>query len=186
MEDNQIIQLYFDRSEDAISQTAVKYGKYCHTIAYNILHNFEDSEECVNDTYWKAWGIIPPRRPKKLAAFLGKITRNLSLDKYRHYTADKRGGGEFTIALDELGDCVSSLGNMDDYTNEMVLVDTLNRFLASLSAEHRKIFMRRYWYISSVKEIADDYGITESKVKMSLLRSRNQLKAVLEKEGIAL
>ena len=134
MEDNQIIQLYFDRSEDAISQTAVKYGKYCHTIAYNILHNFEDSEECVNDTYWKAWGIIPPRRPKKLAAFLGKITRNLSLDKYRHYTADKRGGGEFSIALDELGDCVSSLGNMDDYTNEMVLVDTLNRFLASLSA----------------------------------------------------
>ena len=186
MEDNQIIQLYFDRSEDAISQTAVKYGKYCHTIAYNILHNFEDSEECVNDTYWKAGGIIPPRRPKKLAAFLGKITRNLSLDKYRHYTADKRGGGEFSIALDELGDCVSSLRNMDDYTNEMVLVDTLNRFLASLSAEHRKIFMRRYWYISSVKEIADDYGITESKVKMSLLRSRNQLKAVLEKEGIAL
>ena len=186
MEDNQIIQLYFDRSEDAISQTAVKYGKYCHTIAYNILHNFKDSEGCVNDTYWKAWGIIPPRRPKKLASFLGKITRNLSLDKYRHYTADKRGGGEFSIALDELGDCVSSLGNMDDYTNEMVLVDTLNRFLASLSAEHRKIFMRRYWYISSVKEIADDYGITESKVKMSLLRSRNQLKAVLEKEGIAL
>ena len=186
MEDNQIIQLYYDRSEDAISQTAVKYGKYCHTIAYNILHNFEDSEECVNDTYWKAWGIIPPRRPKKLAAFLGKITRNLSLDKYRHYTADKRGGEEFSIALDELGDCVSSLGNMDDYTNEMVLVDTLNRFLASLSAEHRKILMRRYWYISSVKEIADDYGITESKVKMSLLRSRNQLKAVLEKEGIAL
>lgn len=186
MEDNQIIQLYFDRSEDAISQTAVKYGKYCHTIAYNILHNFEDSEECVNDTYWKAWGIIPPRRPKKLAAFLGKITRNLSLDVYRHYTADKRGGGEMAIALDELGDCVSSLVSMDDYTNEMVLVDTLNRFLASLSAEHRKIFMRRYWYISSVKEIADDYGITESKVKMSLLRSRNQLKAVLEKEGIAL
>lgn len=185
MEDNQIIQLYFDRSEDAISQTAVKYGKYCHTIAYNILHNFEDSEECVNDTYWKAWGIIPPRRPKKLAAFLGKITRNLSLDKYRHYTADKRGGGEFSIALDELSDC-ASLGSMDDYTNEMVLVDTLNRFLASLSTEHRKIFMRRYWYISSVKEIADDYGITESKVKMSLLRSRNQLKAVLEKEGIAL
>ena len=186
MEDNQIIQLYFDRSEDAISQTAVKYGKYCHTIAYNILHNFEDSEECVNDTYWKAWGIIPPRRPKKLAAFLGKITRNLSLDMYRHYTADKRGGGEMAVALEELGDCVSSLGNMDDYVEQKVLVDALNNFLASLSAEHRKIFMRRYWYVSSVKEIAEDYGISESKVKMSLLRSRNQLKAVLEKEGIAL
>lgn len=186
MEDNQIIQLYFDRSEEAISQTAVKYGKYCHTIAYNILHNFEDSEECVNDTYWKAWSIIPPRKPKRLAAFLGKITRNLSLDVYRHYTAEKRGGGEMSLALEELGDCVSSLESLDDHADEMVLVDTLNRFLASLSAEHRKIFMRRYWYISSVKEIADDYGITESKVKMSLLRSRNQLKAVLEKEGIAL
>ena len=121
-----------------------------------------------------------------MAAFLGKITRNLSLDVYRHYSADKRGGGEMSIALEELGDCVSSLGSLDDYADEMVLVDTLNRFLASLSVEHRKIFMRRYWYISSVKEIADDYGITESKVKMSLLRSRNQLKAVLEKEGIAL
>ena len=186
MEDNQIIQLYFDRSEDAISQTAVKYGKYCHTIAYNILHNFEDSEECVNDTYWKAWSIIPPRKPKRLAAFLGKITRNLSLDVYRHYTAEKRGGGEMSLALEELGDCVSSLESLDDHADEIVLVDTLNRFLASLSAEHRNIFMRRYWYVSSVKEIAGDYGITESKVKMSLLRSRNQLKAVLEKEGIAL
>ena len=186
MEDEQIVDLYWQRSDLAISKTNQKYGRYCHTIAYNILHNFEDSEECVNDTYWKAWGIIPPRKPKRLAAFLGKITRNLSLDVYRHYTADKRGNGEMSIALEELGDCVSSLGSLDDYADEMVLVDTLNRFLASLSAEHRKIFMRRYWYISSVKEIADDYGITESKVKMSLLRSRNQLKAVLEKEGIAL
>ena len=186
MEDNQIIRLYFDRSEEAISQTAAKYGKYCHTIAYNILHNFEDSEECVNDTYWKAWNTIPPRRPKRLAAFLGRITRNLSLDKYRHYTADKRGGGELAVALEELGDCISSIGSMGDHTEEIVLVEVLNSFLASLSAEHRKIFMRRYWYVSSVKEIADDYGITESKVKMSLLRSRNQLKTVLEKEGIAL
>ena len=186
MEDNQIIRLYFDRSEEAISQTAAKYGKYCHNIAYNILHNFEDSEECVNDTYWKAWNIIPPRKPKRLAAFLGKITRNLSLDKYRHYTADKRGGGELAVALEELGDCISSIGSMGDHTEEIVLVEVLNSFLASLSAEHRKIFMRRYWYVSSVKEIADDYGITESKVKMSLLRSRNQLKTVLEKEGIAL
>ena len=186
MKDDQIIQLYFDRSEDAISQTELKYGKYCYTIAYNILHNFEDSEECVNETYWKAWDTIPPRRPKRLAAFLGKITRNLSLDRYRRYRADKRGGGELALALDELGDCVCSAGSMDDRVDEIVLVNAINRFLASLSAEHRKIFMRRYWYVSSVKEIADDYGITESKVKMSLLRSRNQLKAVLEKEDVAL
>ena len=186
MEDKQIIQLYFDRSEDAISQTALKYGKYCHTIAYNILHNFEDSEECVNDTYLKAWCTIPPHCPKILATYLGKITRNLSIDLYRHYTTEKCGGGEMPIALDELGSCISSPDSINNHLDEMVLVDILNRFLASLSAEHRKIFMRRYWYISSVKEIADDYGIIESKVKMSLLRSRNRLKAALEKEGIFL
>ena len=186
MEDNQIIRLYFERSEEAISQTAAKYGKYCHTIAYNILHNHEDSEECVNDTYWKAWSIIPPHRPRKLAAFLGKITRNLSLDLYRHSAADKRGGGVFAIALEELGDCVASADSMDNYVDERVLADILNKFLASLPAAHRKIFMQRYWYVCSVKEIAANYGITESKVKMSLLRSRNRLKAILEKEGVAL
>ena len=185
MEDNQIIRLYFERSEEAIRQTEAKYGNYCHTIAYNILQNIEDSEECVNDTYWKAWGIIPPRRPKRLAAFLGKITRNLALDRYRRYTAEKRGGGEMAVALEELGECISSAESMEAHADEMMLTDILNRFLASLSAEQRKIFMRRYWYVCSVKEIADDYGITESKVKMSLLRTRNQLKAVLEKEGIA-
>lgn len=186
MEDNQIVQLYFDRCEDAIFQTKIKYDRYCHTIAYNILHNFEDSEECVNDTYWKAWHTIPPQRPKKLAAFLGKITRNLSIDIYRRYTTEKRGGSEMTIALDELGDCVSSLVSTNDHVDEIVLVDILNHFLASLSAEHRKIFLRRYWYVSSVKEIANEYGVTESKVKMSLLRSREQLKAILKKEGIVL
>ena len=186
MEDNQIIRLYCERSEEAIRQTAAKYGNYCHTIAYHILHNLEDSEECVNDTYWKAWGIIPPCRPKRLAAFLGKITRNLSLDRYRRYTAEKRGSGEMAVALEELGECVSSMENLDAHADEMVLTEILNRFLASLSEEQRKIFMRRYWYVCSVKEIAADYGITESKVKMSLLRSRNQLKAALEKEGITL
>ena len=186
MEDKEIIQLYFNRSEDAISQTAMKYGKYCHTIAYNILHNIEDSEECVNDTYLNAWRTIPPQRPKKLGAFLGIITRNLSIDLYRRCTAEKRGGSEMAIALDELGDCISSLCSMNHHFDEMALVDILNCFLASLSTEHRKIFMRRYWYVSSIKEISDEYGISESKVKMSLLRSRNQLKAVLEKEGIAL
>ena len=186
MEDSQIIQLYWERSENAISQTAKKYGKYCHTIAFNILHNYEDSEECVNDTYLKAWKIIPPRRPTKLAAFLGKITRNLSLDTYRRYSADKRGGGQMALALEELRDCIPSTDSTDRIIEDMVLVDTLNRFLASLSTEHRNIFMRRYWYVSSVKEIAEDYGITESKVKMSLLRSRNHLKELMEKEGIVL
>ena len=109
MEDNQIVQMYFDRSEDAIFQTAAKYGKYCHAIAYNVLHNFEDSEECVNDTYLKAWHTIPPQRPQNLAAFLGKITRNLSIDVYRRSSTEKRGGGEMELALDELGDCMAAL-----------------------------------------------------------------------------
>ena len=186
MKDSQIVQMYFDRNEDALSQTAVKYGQYCHTIAYSILHDFEDSEECVNDTYLKAWHTIPPQKPQKLAPFLGKITRNLSIDVYRRYTREKRGGGEMELALDELGDCVAAHGSMNGLVDEMALVDILNAFLASLSSQHRKIFMRRYWYVSSVKEIADEYSMTESKVKMSLLRSRNLLKAALEKEGITL
>lgn len=186
MEDNQIIDLYWKRSEDAISQTALKYGRYCHTIAYNILHNDEDSEECVNDTYLKAWGIIPPRRPKVLSTFLGKITRNLSLDKYRYYTAEKRCASGLTLALEELSDCVPGSGSEDQVIADMLLVDLLNRFLSSLPSEHRKIFMRRYWYVSEIREIAEDYGMTESKVKMSLLRSRNRLKELMEKEGVAL
>lgn len=186
MEDKQIVDLYWMRSEDAIVQTDKKYGKYCHTIAYNILNNSEDSEECVSDTYLKAWNSLPPRRPAKLSAFLGKITRNLSLDKYRYLSAEKRGAGELPIALEELSGCVPSSDNTEQIIEQMALVDLLNRFLASLSPEPRKIFMRRYWYVSSIQEIAEDYGLTESKVKMSLLRSRNQLKDLMEKEGVTL
>lgn len=180
MNDDQIIRLYFDRSEDAITQTAAKYGAYCRTIAYQILRSVEDSEECVNDTYLKAWNTIPPQCPQKLAAYLGKIARNLSIDRYRRLTAEKRGGGELTAVMDELGYCVSSGSDLSD---TVALIDVLDRFLAALPAQQRKIFLRRYWYVSSVREIADEYGMSESKVKMSLLRSRKQLRAVLEKEG---
>lgn len=186
MQDTQIIQLYFDRSEDAISRTAEKYEAYCHTIANNILQNSQDSEECVNDTWWKAWDAIPPSRPRHLAAFLGRITRNLSLDCYRRRTAQMRLGGEMAIALEELGECVANGEHPDSRDDALVLSDVLNRFLAALPGEQRRIFLRRYWYISSIREIARDYGLTESKVKMSLLRSREQLKKILEKEGIAL
>lgn len=181
MNDEQIIRLYFARSEEAITRTAEKYGAYCHAIAYRILRDPEDSEECVNDTYLRAWHTIPPQRPQRLAAFLGKLTRNLSIDRCRHATAEKRGGGELTAALNELEFCVSSGG---DPAEELALTDILDRFLASLSTQNRKIFLRRYWYVSSVREIADEYGLSESRVKMSLLRSRRQLKAVLEKEGL--
>ena len=186
MEDNQIVDLYWARSEKAISETANKYGHYCYYIANNILHNKEDSEECVNDTYLNAWNAMPDQRPNKLPAFLGRITRNLSLQRLEKYTAEKRGAGQVPLALDELQDCIPETDNTDHIVDDLMLADLLNRFLASLTAEKRIIFMRRYWYFSPVAEIASDLAVSESKVKMSLLRSRNELKLLLMKEGIEL
>lgn len=186
MDDKQILDLYWERSENAIVETANKYGKYCHYIAYNILHNDEDSEECVNDTYLKAWGVIPPQRPNRLSTFLGKITRNLSLDKYKERHAKKRGDGQVSLALEELQECIPAESSVEDAIDDMALTELLNEFLASLQSEARRIFMQRYWYLCSIREIAQDFQISESKVKMSLLRSRNALKSMLEKEGIAL
>lgn len=186
MDDSQILELYRARSENAITETANKYGKYCHYIAYHILHDNEDSEDCVNDTYWKAWDIIPPQFPKQLATFLGKITRNLALNKYKHNTAAKRGAGQVSLALDELQECLPDGSDVEQAIDDLVLTETLNQFLASLPTETRKVFMRRYWYLCSIKEIAADFDISESKTKMLLLRARNELKKTLEKEGFTL
>ena len=186
MDDIQIVDLYWQRSETAISETSNKYGKYCHYIAFNILNNNEDSEECVNDTYMQAWNSMPPHRPSVLKTFLGKITRNLALDKYKYLTAKKRNTGQMPLIFDELKECLPNLDNTENIIDDIVLTEILNRFLSSLSVEKRKIFMRRYWYLSSIKEIAADYKMNESKIKMSLLRSRNELKKLLEKEGISL
>ena len=186
MEDNQIVDLYWARSEKAISETSNKYGHYCYYIAYNILHSKEDSEECVNDTYLNAWNAMPDQRPNILSAFLGRITRNLSLQRWEKYTAQKRGAGQVPLALDELQDCIPATDKTDHIIDDLMLADLLNRFLASLTAEKRIIFMRRYWYLCPVAEIASDFAISESKVKMSLLRSRNELKLLLTKEGIDL
>jgi len=186
MDDKQIIELYNERSETAISETANKYGKYCYYIAHNILNNKQDSEECVNDTYLRAWDAIPPHYPDKLSAFLGKITRNLALNRYRYYNREKRGYGQTSLVLEELSECIPAVENTEQKVEAEVLVEILNSFLTDLSKEKRKIFLRRYWYLSSVKEIAEDFGITESKVKMVLFRIRNKLKQVLEKEGIIL
>ncbi len=186
MDDRQIIALYNERSEAALSETEKKYGRYCRTVAYNILRNEEDSEECVNDTWLKAWEAIPPQCPESLAAFLGKITRNLALNLYKHKNREKRGGGQTMLVLEELAECVPGADSTEDAVDEALLAEVLNGFLAELPAEKRKIFMRRYWYLSSVKEIAEEYGLSESKVKMTLLRLRSKLKTVLEKEGILL
>ena len=186
MDDRQIIALYNERSEAALSETEKKYGRYCRTIAYNILNNEEDSEECVNDTWLKAWEAIPPQCPDSLAAFLGKITRNLALNLYKHKNREKRGGGQTMLVLEELVECVPGTDSTQEAVNEALLAEVLNGFLAELPTEKRKIFMRRYWYLSSVREIAEEYGLSESKVKMTLLRLRSKLKTVLEKEGILL
>ena len=185
MEDQQIIDLYWARSEDAIVQTAAKYGRYCHTIAFNILKNDSDSEECVNDTYLKVWNIIPPRRPSIFSALLAKITRNLALDRFKFLSAGKRGGGQVALALDELSDCVPDR-NPDDLFERKELVEVLNHFLSSLPPERRKVFMLRYWYLCSVKDIASELKLSESKVKMILLRERNHLRTLLDKEGVSL
>ena len=188
MEDRQIIELYNERSEAAISETADKYGKYCYYIAYHILYNDQDSEECVNDTYLKAWKVIPPQCPEKLSTFLGRITRNLALNRYRYYTREKRGYGQTSLVLDELQECVPATGSTEpeQVVEDKLLAEVLNRFLHELPTEKRMMFLRRYWYLSSIKEIAKDYEISEGNVKMTLLRLRNKLKQTLEKEGIVL
>lgn len=186
MEDQQIIDLYLARSETAISETANKYGKYCRSIAFSILHNQEDSEECVNDTFFNAWKVIPPQRPNRLNAFLGMITRNLALNKWEQYNTEKRGLGQAPLALEELHDCIPALENAEQVADDLALKEILNQFLSRLPKDSRKIFMRRYWYMDTIKEIAVGYSISESKVKMSLLRSRNELKRLLEREGFDL
>ena len=184
MEDNKIVDLYLERSELAITETDRKYGRYCHYIAYNILYSDEDAKECVNDTYLKTWNSIPPHKPVKLSTFLGKITRNTAFDKYDYNTAEKR-LGNMTLALEEMNDCIPK-SDSDEFTDELVLKDIINRFLESLQPEKRVIFVRRYWYVSSIKEIAKDYALSESKVKVNLLRTRNKFKEFLEKEGVTL
>lgn len=184
MDEKQIIDLYWARSERAIDETARKYGKFCHCIAFNILANHQDSEECVNDTYLRTWNAIPPRRPNKLSAFLGKITRNLALKRYEVYTAEKRGGGQVMLALEELAECIPDPNTVERAVDERILAGKLNVFLAQLTPETRMIFLGRYWSLSSVKEIASAYGMTESKVKMSLMRTRGKLRSFLEQEGI--
>lgn len=186
MEDRQIVALYRARSENAISETAKKYGRYCLKIAMNILHSHEDSEECVNDTYLRAWNVIPPQNPKKLSAFLGRITRNLALDCYASRTAQKRGGGQLPLALEELQECIPASESTEHAVTEAQLTEALNRFLSALSPQTRQIFVQRYWYFNSIREIASALSLGESKVKMTLLRTRNELKAFLEKEGIEL
>lgn len=183
MEDNRIVDLYWQRNESAINETATKYGKYLHSISFHILSNDEDAEECVNDTYNDAWQSMPPHRPSILSTFLGKITRRISIDLWRKHSADKRGGGEVALALDELDECVSGNSNVENEIERQELQQKLNAFLMGLSRLERQVFMCRYWYMDSVSDIAKQFDFSESKVKSMLFRTRNKLRTMLEKEG---
>ena len=184
MEDTQIVDLYFARSEQAIKETDTKYGGYCYSIAYNILTNQEDAEESVSDTYLSAWNAMPPRRPSFLAAFLGKITRNISLDRWRKYHAFKRGGGQVELALEELQECVSGAESAEEKAIRREILASLNRFLGTLNDTERNVFVCRYWYLDSTEEIAAKSGFSVSKVKSMLYRIRKRLNAHLEKESL--
>ena len=183
MEDNLIIELYFQRTEQAIDETRLKYSRLLRSIALNILKNMEDAEECENDTYLKTWNSIPPERPVVLSAFLSKIARNLSLDKYEYLHARKRGKGEIPALLDELEECLPDGSSIFENIEVKELTEIIDRFLGSLKGDARNIFMRRYWFSDSIQDIAKATGFSMSKVKMNLMRTRNGLKAVLEKEG---
>lgn len=168
MDDNSIVELYFRRSESAISETALKYGGYCHSIAMNILTNNEDAEESVSDTYLAAWNAMPPRRPSILAAFLGKITRNLAIDRWRSRLSYKRGGGEVALALEELGDCVADPRTVEGDYARKELARSLNRMLDALPETERSVFLCRYWYVDPIADIARHFGFTEAKVNSML------------------
>lgn len=184
MDDQKIIDLYWSRSETAITETDQKYGKYCYSIAYNILTSNEDAEESVSDTYMAAWKAMPPKRPSILATFLGKITRRLSIDRWRSRNRYKRGGGEIVLALEELEECVADSQTVEQAFARKQLALVFNRFLNALPETERRIFLCRYWYLDSISDIANCYGFSDSKVTSMLHRSRKKLRAVLEKEGL--
>ncbi len=186
MQDDELIALYFSRSETAIAETKQQYGTYCYSIAYHILSHPEDAEECENDTYWKAWNAIPPTRPRQLKSFWER-SHEISPCMFGNInTQKKRGGTTMVLVLEELSECIPSEEDVEQAVENFELRTHLNRFLADLPKETRMIFVRRYWYFYTISEIAAEYGFGESKVKMVLSRTRKKLKVYLEKEGVEL
>ena len=186
MEDEQIVSLYWAREESAIRETEKKYDRYLTKIAHNILNNPEDSRESVNDTYLAAWNSMPPHRPSVLSAYLAKLTRRISIDCFRYRTRDKRLGSEYALSLSELGDCVSGGNTTEEIVNLKLLADAIGIYLRTQSAEARTAFIARYYFLDPVKEVAAALGISESKCKTLLHRTRTGLRAYLEKEGFCL
>ena len=183
MKDQEIVGLYWDRKEDAIHQTQMKYGAYLSKVAYNILDDFEDSKECVNDTYLAAWNSMPTNKPNNLATYLGKITRQFSIDVFRKKHREKRYASEYAISLDELGDSFTDGTTPEQELNAKLLDEDINRFVCALPKLTQRAFVGRYYFFDSIKDIAAYCGMTESKVKVLLFRTRQKLKSNLTKEG---
>ena len=183
MEDSRIVDLYWARSDSAIAETSTKYGRYCYAIAYNILANSEDADESVNDTYMGAWNSMPSNRPSVLSTFLGKITRRISINKRKSKNRDKRGGGEFELALDELSECVAASTDIERTVEMNELSKAINDFLSTLPLVERDVFICRYWLFTSLAEIEEKFGFSMSKTKSMLLRTRRKLQEYLEQEG---
>ena len=184
MDDAMIVSLYWDRNEQAIKESELKFGSYCHAIAYRILGDREDANESVNDTWLAAWKSIPPHRPSVLSTYLGKLTRRISLNKLRDKGRDKRGGGEVALSLDELAECVSNRQNVEQTTELSELTKAINSFLADLPTTERDVFVCRYWFFASLREIGEKFELSEAKIKSMLFRTRKKLQAHLEKEGL--
>ena len=185
MEDRKIVELYWARSQQAIEESDKKYGPYCTAIARGILERLEDAEECVNDTWFRAWNAMPPQRPGILSAFFGKLTRNLSLDRWRRNRAAKRGGGQPEAALDELSECLPDNRTPDQVLEARETAAVISAFLRRQSELDRKLFVRRYFHLETVSSLARRFGLGEKQAAARLSRTRRRLKAELEKEGIA-
>ena len=190
MEDNQIVALYWARNEQALAETAAKYGRYCYTIAYNILSSREDADESVNDTYLAVcddgaeFVLQPPHDPTILSAFLGKITRRISLNRWRNNNRKKRGGGEVILALEELRECIPASEDVERRMEQKELSRAITRFLEEIPETERDVFVCRYWYLADIKKLSKAFGFTESKTKSMLHRARIRLKAYLTQEGL--
>ena len=184
MNDSQIVDLYWQRNERAIAETADKYGNYCYKIAYNILADSEDSEECVNDTWHGAWNSMPENRPSKLAPYLAKLTRWLSLKRLRERNTLKRCGNETAVALEELSGSLDSGDSVQNYIELHELCTAIDAFLDSLDEQARNVFIARYWFMLPVAQIADKFNFSESKVKTMLMRTRSRLKTYLVEVGL--
>ena len=186
MTDEQIVSLYWERNEDAIRETKHKYSRYLVSVAQNILGNNEDAEECENSTYLAAWNSIPPHRPKMLSTYLGKIIRNLALKAMRAQKADKRGGGEARLSFDELSECIPASFSMDDSITDDQLANILSAFLRTLPDADRRLFICRYFHCDSIATLSQTFGMKESRVKMTLMRTRQKLATYLVEKGVLL